>query len=323
MTGWRSNGLEDDVSPRMFQAARRGEAFALATITFADGGPRPEGSQMVVTERDSWGFLSGGCIEEDVARNARLVLHDGQPLRLVYGRGSPFIDIRLPCGGQLEVLIERVLPGDPAVRRLETLTSQRRPALWCSDGLARHCEELLEDTAVPAVAIRRYEPWPRLIVIGSDAFALALAGLGVTVGWEVRLLAPFGPKGGAPFGVACDRRALAVSLRPEDLDRWTAVAVATHDLEADETALATALASPAGYVGVLGSRRKLGQRQARLAALGLTAAQIGRLRAPIGLDIGAQSPWELGVSVVGEIIAETRRSAPSTFAFESAACVLA
>src|SRR3546814_15588089 len=64
----------------------------------ADGGPRPVGAQMVVTETDSWGFLSGGCIESDVARNGREVIRDGRVRTLVYGKGSPFIDIRLPCG---------------------------------------------------------------------------------------------------------------------------------------------------------------------------------------------------------------------------------
>lgn len=74
MTGtrtWLVNGLEDDVRPRMFAAADAGKRFALATIVATDGGPRPVGAQMVVTEGDSWGFLSGGCIEADVALHAR------------------------------------------------------------------------------------------------------------------------------------------------------------------------------------------------------------------------------------------------------------
>jgi xanthine dehydrogenase accessory factor len=99
-TGWLVSGLEDDIRPRMFEAADRGESFALATIVAADGGPRPPGAQMVITETASWGYLSGGCIEDDVAVNAREVIGDGRPRTLVYGEGSPFIDIRLPCGGR-------------------------------------------------------------------------------------------------------------------------------------------------------------------------------------------------------------------------------
>src|SRR3546814_1559520 len=85
---WLFSGLEDDIRPHMFAAADEGLSFALATIVAADGGPRPVGAQMVVTETDSWGFLSGGCIESDVARNGREVIRDGRVRALVYGTGD-------------------------------------------------------------------------------------------------------------------------------------------------------------------------------------------------------------------------------------------
>src|SRR3546814_2247704 len=75
---WLFSGLEDDIRPHMFAAADEGLSFALATIVAADGGPRPVGAQMVVTETDSWGFLSGGCIESDVARDGREVIQIGR-----------------------------------------------------------------------------------------------------------------------------------------------------------------------------------------------------------------------------------------------------
>ena len=140
-------------------------------------------------------------------------------------------------------------------------------------------------------------------MIGSDPFALAIGGMGRTLGWEVTLLSPFGPSEAAPLGLDCDRRALDEAFAGLALDRWSAVAVATHDLDLDERALVPALRSQAGYVGVLGSRRKLPDRIERLAAAGLSRAQIERLRAPIGLAIPARSPWEVAVSVIAEVIA--------------------
>tara|TARA_B100001079_G_scaffold89889_1_gene77185 strand:+ start:709 stop:1692 length:984 start_codon:yes stop_codon:yes gene_type:complete len=302
-SAWLMSGLEDDVRPRMFEVADRGEAFALATIVKADGGPRPVGAQMVVTARESWGFLSGGCIEDDVALNAREVIDDGQPRAIVYGTGSPLIDIRLPCGGSIEVIIERVSPTDAALADLRSLTSARRPAVWISDGRLRKCiaQEHGDDTA-PALIVRHYFPCQRLVVVGSDPFALAIAGLGQTVGWDVSILAPFGPQAHPPIGVSYDRRTLAEAMNDPAPDRWTAVAVATHDLEQDESALIPALQSPAGYVGVLGSRRKLDQRLAGLRSAGLDQLAIARLSAPIGLNIGASSPWEVALSVVAEIV---------------------
>ena len=111
MSDWYPAGMEDDMRPRMFEAAGRGRPFALVTIVAAEGGgPRGVGAQMVVTADDMGGFLSGGCIEADVALHARECLVDGEPRRLVYGRGSPFVDARLPCGGRLELLALDDLP---------------------------------------------------------------------------------------------------------------------------------------------------------------------------------------------------------------------
>ena len=306
-TGWLVSGLEDDIRPRMFAAADRHESFALATIIAADGGPRPVGAQMVVTAEGSWGFLSGGCIEADVVLNGQEVIRTGRPRTLTYGEGSPFIDIRLPCGGHIDVAIECVNPDDEALAELRRLTAARRASIWQSDGRIRRCFELAGAAVDRTAIVRRcYDPVLRLIVVGTDPFALAIASMGNTLGWEVMLLSPLGPSAEAPFGLHCDRRPLSRSLRELSFDRWTAIAVATHDVALDHEALSTALASPAGYVGVLGSRRKLGERRAALRDAGLSDDAIARLRAPIGLPIDALSPWEVAVAVIGEIIENSR-----------------
>ena len=81
------------------------------------------------------------------------------------------------------------------------------------------------------------------------------------------------------------------------------MACASHDLDLDQEALRAALPSRAGYVGLLGARARLPERLARLSAAGVPQAAIARLRAPIGLDIGGKAPWEVAVSVVGEVMA--------------------
>lgn len=307
---WHVTGLEDDVRERMFATADAGETFALATIIAANGGPRPVGSQMVVTRVESWGFLSGGCIEADVSLNAREVIRDGEPRILVYGEGSPFIDIRLPCGGRIDVAIERISPGDAALANLRALTLARQPALWLSDGTCRVCASADEENrAVTGRISRRFDPELRLAVVGRDPFGLAIAGLGRTLGWQTILLSPFGPDRDPPFGVVCDRRPLAASLEALSPDPWTAIAIATHDPDLDHKALLVALASRAGYVGVLGSRRKLDKRLAALKAAGLSDHEIARLHAPIGVPIDARSPFEVAVAVAAEIIESSRSMA--------------
>jgi xanthine dehydrogenase accessory factor len=86
------------------------------------------------------------------------------------------------------------------------------------------------------------------------------------------------------------------------LDPWTYVAIASHDAEADLPALIAALMSSAAYVGLLGARRRLPERFAALKAAGVTNDAIARLHAPIGMDLGGKAPWEVAISVLGEMI---------------------
>lgn len=299
MSDWYPAGLEDDMRPRLFAAAARGEPVALVTIIAAEGGgPRGVGAQMTITATEAAGFLSGGCIEADVILHGRAALTDGKPRHIVYGRGSPYVDTRLPCGGRLELLVERIDPDDAALAALRMAETQRRAVVYLSDGTRR----TVRSAQGGGESGRLYSPSQRLIVVGGDPFALAIAGLGATQGWAVDIVRPKGPETPPPLPVGYHRGAVPetlVALRP---DPWTAVAVATHDPDLDHEALESALQSPASYVGVLGARRRLPERLARLRASGVTEEALGRLQAPIGLDIRARSPAEVAVSVIGQII---------------------
>ena len=302
MSDWYLAGLEDDLRPRMFDCVDRGEPFALVTIVASEGGgPRGLGAQMVVTADGMAGFLSGGCIEADVALHARETLADGELRRLVYGRGSPFVDTRLPCGGRLELLVERIAPDDVAIATLRVAEGERRLVTLASDGRARTV--LNGDVAAPD-RLCVYPPRQRLVVVGGDPFALAMAAQGAAQGWATTLVRPNGPEASPPLPVAYRRDAdVAAALDDIGLDAWTAVALATHDSDLDDAALPVALAGQAGYVGLLGSRRRLPDRLARLAEAGLDGAVIDRLHAPIGLRIAARTPQEVATAVIGEIIA--------------------
>jgi len=182
---WPMFGLADDVRPAMRAAQAAGETVALATLyAVGDGGPRPPGSQMLITPTAAAGFLSGGCIEADIALHAAGVIEDGEPLHLVYGQGSPWPDIQLLCGARLDILVERVGPDDPALITLLADTEARRPAVWVTDGRARRLDRATpgrtpkcEVHAQPFELKRLYEPIPRLVVFGSDPIALATASL--------------------------------------------------------------------------------------------------------------------------------------------------
>lgn len=300
---WPLFGMGDDVRAALRQAWQRKTAVALATLTSVEGGgPRPPGTQMVFGDGVLAGYFSGGCVESDVADHAFACLADGTPRRLVYGEGSPWPDIQLLCGARIEIFVERVGADDPALAELLNAEQERRPVVWVSDGIRRQCGAGVQpwDGAI----LQAYDPVPRLVVFGADPTALAIASLGAQSGFETTLVRPKGPEVAPPLpGVAYRRDEPQAALAAIGTDAWTAIAIATHNLDLDREALMAALPSAAGYVGLLGARKRLAERLAPLRAAGFPEARLQQLHAPIGLDIGGKAPWEVALSVIGEIVA--------------------
>jgi xanthine dehydrogenase accessory factor len=222
---------------------------------------------------------------------------------LRYGEGSPWFDIKLACGAGISILLEPAEIGDPAISTLLSGYRDRKPVLWQSDGETR-VARFAENTSPPFQSwdgtsfSARVEPPLRLVIIGSDATALALAGLSLHLGTETVLVDPGGPVNAPVAGMDYLRSANAETL---PLDRWTAVAVVTHDRENDESLLAAALSSDAFYVGAIGARSRLQSRVERLQAHGVNAADIERLRAPIGLHGLGKSPRDIALSIMTDV----------------------
>lgn len=305
MSRWRLAAPIDDIRAALRASPAVPDRFALATLVEVDGSaPRDVGAQMLITDEDYWGFLSGGCIEADVARHGREALAEGAPRLLRYGEGSPWIDIKLACGSGISVLVEPVAADEPAVAALLAGWDARHPVVWSSDGRARLAaasDEAHSDMWDGARYTRLFTPPLRLVLIGEDGATLTAATLALDMGWDVALIAPGGPEA-APFpGVTYLRSAPASALATIGLDRWTAIAVLSHDREDDERGLAAALQSDAFYVGAIGARARLDARIARLRGHGVSKAAIARLHAPIGLYGFGKAPREVALSLVAEV----------------------
>ncbi len=165
-----------------------------------------------------------------------------------------------------------------------------------------------EATAAGDVFVRIHRPSPRLVVIGAVHVSQVLAPMAEATGFDVTIVDP-------REAFATPERFGAFRLLPEwpdeallALDRETAVATLTHDPKIDDPALVAALKAECFYIGALGSRKTHGKRVERLKAAGFTDADIGRIHAPIGLNIGASTPAEIAVSVLAEVIGELRRA---------------
>lgn len=152
-------------------------------------------------------------------------------------------------------------------------------------------------------------PPPRLVVIGAVHISQALAPMARIAGFDVTIIDP-------RTAFATPERFPDVPLVaewPEEvlkdvpLDAFTALAALTHDPKIDDVPLRAALAADCFYIGALGSRKTHGKRIERLMGEGASAAELERIHAPVGIDIGAQSPAEIAVAILAEVIAALRR----------------
>jgi xanthine dehydrogenase accessory factor len=270
----------DDDSEALFACAVSGGA--LCTVTAIDGSwSRRLGAQLsVLPDGSTRGSLADGCLEKALATEA---LSGGAARVLRYGEGSPFLDIRLPCGSGIEVMV------DPAPDR-DAL------AAACAALTARERAELVVGMTPQGPFVRRYVPKLRLVVMGSGPEVTALVRLARAQQIDCVVA--------GPSGEATNDVAIGLGQAPDlAVDAWTAIAVLFHDHEWERGILPWALASPAFYVGAQGGH---GARETRLAMLAEAGANPGdpRLRSPIGVFAHARTPSVLALSILAEIVAE-------------------
>jgi xanthine dehydrogenase accessory factor len=168
-----------------------------------------------------------------------------------------------------------------------------------------------EQTAQGRVFLTVHVPPPRLVITGAVHISQALAPIAKLLGYDVTVVDPrtaFASSERFP-----DVKVIAewpdVALPPLGIDHYTAFAALTHDPKIDDPALTHALARDCFYIGALGSKKTHGRRIERLKAQGLSDAALARIHAPIGLGIGAVSPPEIAVAIMGEITARLRQLA--------------
>jgi xanthine dehydrogenase accessory factor len=169
----------------------------------------------------------------------------------------------------------------------------------------------MEETADGRVFLTVFVPAPQLVIIGAVHISQALAPIGKLLGYDVTIVDPrtaFASPERFP-----DVKVIAEwpdkALPPLNVDRYTAFVALTHDPKIDDPALIHALSRDCFYIGALGSRKTHGRRIERLKGQGLGDAELSRIHAPIGLDIGAVSPAEIAVAIMAQITERLREEA--------------
>jgi xanthine dehydrogenase accessory factor len=178
----------------------------------------------------------------------------------------------------------------------------------------------IEEAAEGRVFLTVHVPPPQLIITGAVHISQALAPIGRLLGYDVTIVDP--RTAFASFERFPDVKVIAewpdTALPPLNVDRYTAFVALTHDPKIDDPALTHALSRDCFYIGALGSRKTHARRVERLKGLGVSDANIARIHAPIGLDIGAVSPSEIAVAIMAQITESLREEADAPLAVRAA-----
>jgi xanthine dehydrogenase accessory factor len=271
-----------------------GEDVAIATvIATRKSAPRPLGSKLAVTRSGRlYGSVSGGCVEADVAEHCRAVLDGELPRVVSYGIADDEAwTIGLPCGGEIDVFLEP-FRGTPEVARGASYV------VVAGDGVGRRWNDetrvrtgLEENGFVESIG-----PPPRLVAVGAGDIAEALCALAGPLGWRTVVVDP-------RSGLATRERVpsadeLVVAWPDEiDVDGETALISLVHEERLDIPALRRGIEGGAFFVGALGARRA---QEKRAEQLGELAAFV---RGPVGLDLGGETPAEIALEILAEILA--------------------
>ena len=305
------------------QWLRNGEMAWLCTILKTWGSsPRPTGSLMACNlAGELAGSISGGCIEEDLLQqlnNGSLLQRHNEekrPFIIKYGITEDEVErFKLPCGGQLHILLELIEPTAENLanfNRLNKAINQHQP-------IARQLN--LETGGISVLAgspneactdinknlfTHQLSPSYKLLLIGAGEVARYVAQMALALDYEITL---------------CDPRehylnnwqvngVIKTNKMPDDVVRkdfshnYAAIVALAHDPRVDDMALMEALKTDAFYVGAMGSIKTSEKRRERLPQLDLTPEEINKLHAPIGFSIGSKTPAEIAISILAELTA--------------------
>jgi xanthine dehydrogenase accessory factor len=282
--------------------------MAIATVVETwKSAPCPVGTHMLVHADGRFvGSVSGGCVEGDVLERAHMILAGAPPVLRRYGIADDAAwDVGLPCGGDIQVLVQPVsADGFPAHLFADIIKARSAgAALSVVTDLESSRSALLDDDA-GAGFVNIYHPPRRLLIVGAVEIASALAAIATSQGVDVTLCDPRGRFLTAERfpGIRLDDRWPDDAVKAFAPDSRSAIVTLSHDPKIDDPALAAALASPAAYVAALGSVRSHQARLARLSAAGVSAEQCARIEGPAGVAINAISAPEIALSIAGGMI---------------------
>ncbi|WP_043526580.1 XdhC family protein [Litchfieldella xinjiangensis] len=316
--------LDVQVIEQALAWARDGDPVWLCTVLATFGSSPREPGSLLVARRDGQhvGSLSGGCVEENFLARLRDGAFDTPITTHRYGEGGDS-GVELPCGGRLDVLIERLEPTPATLTHLEVLHATllgRRPLvrhvaldsgrvyLREDEGLGPRVERIESGDKVRI----RIGPAARLIIAGISPVSRACAEFALGLGFEVIVCDPRAEarRGFDLPGVEVQSVLPSLFIASGACHAATAVVALTHDPRIDDLAMIEAVRTEAFYIGVMGSRQTSEARAERLGRSGgLDDDALKKIQMPIGLALGSKTPAEIALAVMADIV-RVRRGRP-------------
>jgi len=271
------------------------KGFVLVTsIDIKGGAARELGSIAVVDPNgEMFGYMSNGCIDRDIQLRAMQMVGSDHARVMRYGEGSSSFDLKLPCGGALELLLDPS-PDMDAIERAYRDLQNRTASTLCFAVPDR-----------PEPICFEYTPKPRLCLAGRGAVFRATAQVAATAGFEVALYSPEAEDLEALADVPSVEAILLTSpsaVPDLKMDSYCGFLTLFHDHDWEPMLLAAAVKTDARFIGSLGSRKTHAIRLETLKAMGIDPAQLERLRGPIGLVPSLRSAPFIGISSIAELV---------------------
>lgn len=306
----------DDAFGDLLAWRQAGMRAALVTLIAIEGTtPRPLGAQMAVSSDGRFsGYLSGGCLEDSVAMEAVAAMAAGANRLVRYGAGSPYFDVKLPCGSGLDLYFDQGLSLD-VIAEAARLRARRTPFVL---------ETILESGESRVVPLERTAPRlstlsdgafhrvmlprARVLLVGSGPALPAIAQMMAAAGFALDVVSPDEAATSDAAGIGIPVRGLSDcdQFDPGGTDPFTAAIVAFHEHDWEAPVLARILDTDCFYIGVMGSKKAHADRITRLAELGVGREALGRLKSPIGAIPGAKSRMTLAVGILAEVTAAAK-----------------
>ena len=290
--------------------------------------PRPVGSIMAINrDHEIIGSVSGGCVESFVFGKALEVIKDNKVMTLEFGvSNSKAWEVGLTCGGKIKVFLEKVSHKDlDLIKKINDVYNKNEVmvvATRLNDGkkdIFKKSSEIQSksrlkinfNTIKSGIKFFEYQDWflkvfqsnIKIIIIGAVHIAEPLINFANHLAYETFLIDPRSNFNEKKFNnIKIFKEWPDEALKKIMIDKNTAIVTLTHDPKLDDPALEYSIKTDAFYIGCLGSKKTHNSRTLRLKRKGIKEQELKKLNGPVGVSLGAQTPTEIAISIISQII---------------------